>query len=132
MYRQYEQVKTFHTACGVEMVDTPTMLPKDMMSDRMSWILEELVETMKARTLEDQVDGLTDAMYFILGTFTLLGVNPEPIFDIVAEANLGKIGPDGTVLRDEQGKITKPAYWKHVFAPEPLIREELKRQGRVG
>lgn len=33
------------------------------------------------------------------------------IMDIVTEANLAKVGPDGEFLRDENGKITKPKGW---------------------
>lgn len=155
MNKQFEQVKQFHTACGIEMPDKPTLLSigkaekhfgddmeelSDWMKNRAaagrggevlnraSYISEELAEFLKAETIEDQVDALIDKMYFILGTFTLMGLNPEPFFNIVAEANLGKIMPDGTFLRDEQGKIKKPEGWQENFAPEQRIREEIERQ----
>lgn len=157
MNKQYEQVKQFHKACGVPMPKVPTILSgaacnagdivvldnacHEMKSaatkypqyygevtTRSSYILEELVEFMAAETIEDQVDALIDMTYFILGTFTLMGIEPEQLFGIVAEANLGKIMPDGTVLRDDQGKIVKPSYWKERFAPEPLIVAEIQRQ----
>lgn len=155
MKKQYEQVKQFHAACGVEMPDKPTMLDigdddamffytnhlsvvndnlrKDLdggvMYFRTSLMLEELIEFMDATTIEDQADALIDLMYFAIGTFTLMGLNPEPIFNIVANANLGKVMPDGTVLRDEQGKIMKPDGWKERFAPEAKIRREIQLQG---
>lgn len=158
MNKQYDQVKQFHAAVGVEMPIKPTILQGAGDNNNMFWsvtldddskimkrnnhkggevkrrasyILEELAEFMGAKTVEDQADALTDMMYFILGTFTLMGIKPENIFEVVAQANLGKIQPDGTVLRDSQGKITKPEGWKETYAPEGKIRAEIKRQERV-
>ena len=154
MNRHFEQVKKFHAAAGIEMPTTPTMLDigKDSMRDfylkplkqiceqlrsdkdggemyfRASLILEEFVEFMEATTIEDQIDALIDMQYLIIGTFTLMGVKPEGFFDIVANANLGKILPDGTVLRNDQGKIMKPEGWEEKYAPEGKIKEEILLQ----
>lgn len=157
MDRQYDQVKAFHAACSVDMPEKPQILQrttsdyselsldvaaeslekimkvmrmnKGDVNNRASFILEELVEFMRADTLEDQVDALTDAMYFIIGTFTLIGVRPEAIFDIVHAANMGKVGPDGKVIRDANGKIRKPEGWQQKYAPESKIIVEILRQG---
>ena len=43
----------------------------------------------------EQVDALTDILYFTYGSFSLLGVDPTNIFDIVHQANMGKLFPDG-------------------------------------
>jgi len=91
---------------------------------RISWMLEEITEFAAADTIEDQVDALIDLMYFTIGTFTLMGVEPESIFDIVHAANMGKV-TDGKVSRNEQGKILKPDGWE---APEPKIVAEIERQ----
>lgn len=95
---------------------------------RSSWMLEELIEFINARTLEDQVDALTDLIYFAIGTFTLMGVKPEPFFDIVHNANMGKLHADGKPRFNKQGKIIKPEGWAEKYAPEPKIVEELERQ----
>lgn len=157
MNRQYEQVREFHTAFDQWMPDKPMMLSKGMtpydelvlqdhaknlsvlckgmkerkigmVSNRASWMLEELIEFMEADTLEDQVDALTDLIYFAIGTFTLMGVKPEPFFDIVHAANMGKLHEDGKPRFDEQGKIVKPEGWADKYAPEPKIVQELMRQ----
>ncbi|GIP02074.1 hypothetical protein J28TS4_04810 [Paenibacillus lautus] len=99
-----------------------------MTMKRSSWMLEELIEFMEAETLEDQVDALTDLIYFAIGTFTLMGVKPEPFFNIVHAANMGKLHEDGKPRFDEQGKIVKPEGWAEKYAPEPKIVQELMRQ----
>jgi predicted HAD superfamily Cof-like phosphohydrolase len=151
MNKQFEMVKAFHTACDIEMPNKPTYLKggkddvpmidklepicEEMKSikgnevmSRASWMLEELIEFIDAAHIEDQADALIDLIYFAIGTFTLMGIKPEPIFDIVQSANMGKVGPDGKVLRNDQGKIQKPEGWQENFAPESRIKAEIERQ----
>lgn len=77
-----------------------------------------------------QIDALTDLSYFTYGTFVSMGVDPGPFFEIVQEANMGKLDPETgqPIIRESDGKILKPKNWEKDFAPEPKIREELKRQ----
>jgi predicted HAD superfamily Cof-like phosphohydrolase len=73
-----------------------------------------------------QADALTDELYFNQGSFVVAGVDPQPLFDIVQEANMAKLGPDGKpIIRELDGKIMKPEGWQ---PPEPKLREEIKRQ----
>lgn len=163
MNKQYEQVRDLHKAFCVKIPDKPTLLNgalnknplwyahelersmKAMKNDsakgnggevltRSSYILEELIELLRAETIEEQSDALIDIMYFVLGTFTLMGVKPEKLFDIVQAANMGKLWEDGLPRFDEQMKWIKPPGWKERHAPEAKIREEIKRQScdRVG
>ncbi len=79
--------------------------------------------------LVGQVDALIDLLYFTYGSFVLMGVDPEPIFDLVHEANMGKIWPDGKAHHDSiTGKVLKPENWERDFAPEAKIKQELDRQ----
>ena len=58
-----------------------------------------------------------------------MGVDPKPFFDIVHEANMGKLFPDGKAHYDpETHKILKPDHWEETFAPEPAIKKELDKQ----
>lgn len=152
MDRHYEQVRELHTAFGVAMADRPTELTgagneallcgarllKACSTDmrkaewgqvmfRAALILEELSELMQAETIEDQADALADILYLTIGTFTVMGLKPEAIFDIVHEANMKKLGPDGKPIF-EGGKFTKPPGWKENHAPEPHIKVEIQRQ----
>lgn len=76
-----------------------------------------------------QVDALIDTLYFTYGSFVLMGVDPERIFEIVHQANMGKIFPDGKAHFDSvTHKILKPDDWEEKYAPEPAIKKEIERQ----
>lgn len=88
----------------------------------------------KADPIEDilvsQMDALTDINYFVQGSFVTAGINPQPLFDIVQDANMAKLFPDGEPRFDAKNgnKIIKPDGWE---APEPKLKEEIKRQGQA-
>jgi predicted HAD superfamily Cof-like phosphohydrolase len=86
----------------------------------------------KAEPVEDalisEVDALTDLLYFTYGSFALIGVDPQPIFEIVHRANMGKRFPDGKPrYHPVTNKVMKPEDWQENYAPEPLIKKELDR-----
>jgi predicted HAD superfamily Cof-like phosphohydrolase len=87
----------------------------------------------KGEPVEDvlvaQADALTDINYFTQGSFVIMGVDPQPLFDIVQNANMAKLFPDGKPrYREEDGKIIKPDGWE---APEPKLKAEIQRQMKV-
>lgn len=74
-------------------------------------------------------DAFTDINYFNQGNFTIIGVEPQPLFNIVQEANMAKLGADGKpIIRESDGKIMKPKGWAENHAPEPKLAAEIKRQ----
>lgn len=86
----------------------------------------------KLALLTQQVDALVDLLYFTYGSFVLLGVDPKPLLEIVHQANLGKLFPDGKPHYDPvTHKVLKPADWAKNYAPEPQILAELKRQSTL-
>lgn len=79
-----------------------------------------------------QMDALTDISYFNYGSFAIAGVKPQPLFDIVQRANMGKLWEDGKPrYREEDGKIIKPPMWENNFAPEPKLKAEIDRQSNM-
>lgn len=77
-----------------------------------------------------QADALTDALYFIFGSFVEIGVKPFNLFKIVQMANMSKLftdenGKKYAKYREEDGKIMKSPEF---FSPEPLLHEEVLRQ----
>lgn len=129
MMKQQEQVKQFHLAFGHPVSDKPISLTMERAKARMDWVIEEVNEYLEAVEKGDvvgQADALTDAMYFILGTADENGIDLEPIFDIVQNANMAKLFPDGKPrYRESDGKVIKPEVW---VAPEPQIQAEIERQ----
>lgn len=82
--------------------------------------------------LVGEVDALIDLLYFTYGSFVLMGVNPAPIFDIVHQANMGKLFPDGKPHYDPNtNKVLKPADWEKNYAPEKKILHELELQKKA-
>lgn len=80
----------------------------------------------KEHVIVAQMDALTDVSYFTDGSFVIAGVDPQPLFDIVQDANMAKLGADGKpILRESDGKIMKPEGWE---PPEEKLELEIKRQ----
>jgi predicted HAD superfamily Cof-like phosphohydrolase len=126
MRKQYEQVREFHEKFGHPVAVKPKYMNVERRCERFGYMNEELNEFLAARTVVDQADAMIDLIYFALGTLVEIGVNPEPLFDIVHNANMSKVWPDGTVKYDpDTNKVLKPPTF---VRPEPLLAEEIERQ----
>jgi predicted HAD superfamily Cof-like phosphohydrolase len=93
---------------------------------------KQLQKSYPDNQLIGQMDAFTDILYFANGGFVEAGVEPDPIFNIVHAANMGKIFPDGKPHYNEVGKVIKPDNWEHDHAPEPKIHAEVNRQLELG
>lgn len=128
MDREFEMVKKFHEAFGHPVSESPKALPIERRKNRADWIEEEVREFVVAEDKVDQADALIDAMYFCLGTLVEMGIKPDGLFEIVQEANMSKLFPDGKPrYREGDGKVLKPEGWE---PPEPKLKEEVERQER--
>ena|SRR5690606_10293795 len=126
-------VREFQLAFNHPAPDKPTMLTKERIEKRNSWMLEECEEMAVAETLEDQVDAAIDKLYFALGDLVELGVEPHNLLEIVQKANMGKLHEvDGQMVPvyKEDGKVKKPDGWEKTFAPEKKLKKEIKRQSK--
>lgn len=122
----WKKVKAFHEAYSSPVRNKPGKLSAERVKKRKKWMEEELNEFNKASTIEDQADAMIDTIYLALGTLVEMGIKPESLFQIVHEANMNKLWPDGKPrYRKSDGKVIKPPDWKD---PQPRIREEIKRQ----
>jgi len=127
----YEAVKAFHKAFGHPVEERPKAITVERAKARANWMEEEIHEFLEATEKQDVVgmaDAMIDLMYFALGTMVEMGVEPENLFQIVQEANMGKLWEDGKPRYREDGKIKKPPYWEERFAPEPRLHAEIERQ----
>ena len=75
-------------------------------------------------------DGLTDELWFLLGDFCEVGIDAEPVLNIVDDSNMSKLFKDEETgelyaKADERGKIIKSPRF---FAPEDRIASEIERQ----
>lgn len=120
-------VTAFHRALAPELItDAPRLQPPERANARADWLIEEAEELRVAKTIAEQADAYIDSIYFAIGGLADLGVDPQPLWDIVHAANMAKIWPDGSVRRREgDGKIVKPSNW---VDPGPLIEAEILRQ----
>lgn len=90
---------------------------------------KKVPDSPKTDPLVAQVDTLVDLLYLTYGSFSLMGVDPQPLLAIVHEANMGKRFPDGLPHYDPvTHKVLKPDNWEAEYAPEGKIAAELERQ----
>ncbi len=122
MYSQ--KVKEFTEACEENLPKKPSKLSEEKVKFIVSMVESELDELKRAENLVDQVDAFADIIYYILNQASKNGIDMDPIFSIVHEANMRKL-VNGKPIKREDGKIMKPSNWE---PPEPKIKEELKRQ----
>lgn len=91
---------------------------------------EKIIEKKKEiEPLVDEVDALIDLLYFTYGSFVMMNVDPTEVFNLVHQANMGKLFPDGKPRYHEvTGKVLKPENWEEDFAPERKIKKEIEKQ----
>lgn len=125
------QVRDFHKAFGHPVSDSPVRIDAERALARADWMKEEVQEFLDALTVTDQADAMIDLIYFALGTLVEMGVRPDRLFDIVQEANMGKLHEiDGEMVAvyRADGKILKPSNWRVNFAPEARLKAEIEFQ----
>ncbi len=89
-------------------------------------IEEETDETLAAIERGDLVeiaDGIIDSLYVLIGTAVTYGISLDPLWDMVHESNMAKIGGG----KDSGGKVSKPDGWR-----PPAVQDEILRQIACG
>lgn len=104
-------LRKFTLACQPDASTKPTMLDKDQCIFIRTMVNDELDELDEATTIVDQMDALVDAIVYICDCANRHGMNLDPMLEIVHQANMRKVGPNGEVTRREDGKIMKPEGW---------------------
>lgn len=132
MHRAQEQVRDFHRAMGIpapsfvrEMIGSRAKLRIDLIEEEFGELKTALMAAKVGAgsanivVTPEQIDALCDLLYVVYGFGVELGVDLEPFFELVHEANMKK----GPGQFREDGKKLKPAGW------EPAdLRHELARQ----
>ncbi len=112
-----DKIKDFHVTMGAAAPDRPTMPSKELLDLRKTLIREEYNEVNEQidRLMQDEtsdmtalIHELTDLLYVTYGAIWACGVNPDPVFAEVHDANMRKL--DGP--RRADGKVLKPEGWQ--------------------
>ena len=88
-------------------------------------ILEEKNEFLASDEIVEQADAMIDVIYFALGTLVEMGIKPDNLFQIVQDANMSKLWPDGKPHYNQDGKTIKPSTWED---PHNKLKAEIDRQ----
>ena len=108
-----QQVRSFQKASGQVVNKKPTTLEVKEVQLRYNLMREENIEYQDAGLSKNKVeilDACADQLYILLGTINAHGLQDliGPAFELVHKNNMTKVGPDGKVLRNPDGKILKP------------------------
>lgn len=122
------QVAEFTKACG-NLINKPVFMDTKGIEFIKDMVNDELLELKEAKTIAEQADALVDAIYYLFDTAVKHGIDLDPIFSIVHNANLKKIRPDGHVIKSSNGKIEKPEDW---VDPWPQVIAEIENQEKNG
>lgn len=125
MDKQWNDVKDFQLKFGHPVADKPTFMDVCRAKKRYNWMLEEINEFLEADEIVEQADAMIDVMYFALGTLVEMGVRPDPLFQIVQDANMAKLWSDGKPHYNAEGKTIKPPTWED---PHEKLKKEIERQ----
>lgn len=114
-------VRTFMTACGQGESDG-----KEVFDLRLALIEEEYTEFLEALRWGDDVfiaKEACDLVYVIVGTLISRGIPFNDVFAALQQSNMTKVGPDGSVVKRDDGKILKGPDFRPA---EELIKEILR------
>lgn len=123
----FDQVREFHAAFNhpIGRENEPSILTEERRKTRAKWMKEEVNEFVDSEEIHLQVDALIDLIYFALGSLVEMGVRPETPWDIVQQANMNKLGPNGKPIYYADGKVKKPDGW---VAPDQRLFDYFNNQ----
>lgn len=121
----FEQIAHFNEHIGNKRGDLTPLTPEQI-SDRYTFIIEELEELTGAITLTDQVDALLDVIVFAVGGLHIAGLTPEQMQECltaVFAANMVKTAGIKTGRNVNGNDAVKPDDW---VGPEVIIESILQ------
>ena len=113
----FELLREFHETYGAAIDQDFSLdlilLREKLLAEEFYEVLQEILyfetpEFYKKKLTKE----LADLMYVTIGFATTFGLPLEEVFYAVHESNMSKLGPNGEVLRREDGKILKGSNYK--------------------
>lgn len=109
----FEKVRQFHRAFRLVANDRPTVDIPDRIKQLRVKLLAEESEELRAAIAADAIveiaDALADLLYVVYGTAVVYGIPIDEVFAEVHRSNMSKLGPDGTPIYRDDGKVQKGA-----------------------
>jgi len=121
-----KQVAEFHEITDTPILPLPACPSDDRRALRIVLLREEFDEVIEAMGEDDVAHvakELSDLLYVTYGAALEWGIDLVAVMDAVHASNMAKVGPDGKVIRREDGKVVKPSGWQ-----EPDIDAVLRDQ----
>lgn len=119
-----ELVDEFRKAMSLPRNSEITPLSKEEKALHIRLLKEELGEleiAIEADDIAEELDGAGDLLYILHGYLSHRGISAElfdHVFALIHASNMTKVWPDGTVKKDEGGKVLKPPTFER-----PKIKE---------
>lgn len=146
-----KQAREFTEASGTQWPAEPRLMTQDEADFIIKMVMDELLElgscfydaelnkskmmeaVRDAKSLpkeseprmEDMADSLGDVVYYCANAAAKVGYDLDAVLEEIHEANMRKRGPDGVFIKNEMGKVLKPAG----FVPPNIKRVLAKRPG---
>ncbi|MET8810388.1 MazG nucleotide pyrophosphohydrolase domain-containing protein [Streptomyces sp. NPDC004549] len=120
-------VREFHHAFGLDARETPTEVSPQLAAHRGELLAEEAAEVAEVAVegpLDHLAQELADVVYVAYGTALVHGIDLDEVIAEIHRANMSKLGPEGQVLRREDGKVLKGTHYR-----APDVSAVLRRQG---
>lgn len=140
MSNVFDTIKEFNQFYGLPCPAKPTLMEVGSVNQRIVGFTKtmrdeldeglEILDKLNAgapdlEVLTDLSDWTMDLAVYALSEAVKFGIPTERVLEVIMESNFSKKQADGSVLKDEHGKVCKgPAYWK----PEPMISTILKEE----
>ncbi len=121
-------VREFNRLFNLPVSEQATRLSRERVELRVKWMSEEIEEFRKANNILDQLDAVTDLIYYAIGVFVEMGVDGSMVFQFVHEANMAKVSPGEKPRYNPDGKVMKPENWT---SPREKIRRWLSETAMV-
>lgn len=124
-----DYVRQFHEKFGLTINRRPTWPSDEDVQLRRKLVEEELSELLTAFSEKDIVavaDALGDLLYVVLGAGVTFGLDMDPIVDEIHRSNMTKMWEDGTVCKNEYGKVVKPPTYEPARLEEALERQSVR------